>query len=41
MEQALQHKQKFYDDLHKVLNPKLPVLDTNKLKLPKVENIVE
>jgi hypothetical protein len=41
MEQALQHKQKFYDDLHKVLNGKLPVLDTNKLKLPKVENIVE
>jgi hypothetical protein len=40
-EQALQHKQKFYDDLHKVLNGKLPVLDTNKLKLPKVENIVE
>jgi hypothetical protein len=41
MEQALQHKQKFYYDLHKVLNGKLPVLDTNKLKLPKVENIVE
>ena len=41
MEQALQYKQKYYDDLHKVLNGKLPVLDTNKLQLPKVENIVE
>ena len=41
MEQALQYKQKYFDDLHKVLNGKLPVLDTNKLQLPKVENIVE
>jgi hypothetical protein len=41
MEQDLQYKQKYYDDLHKVLNGKLPVLDTNKLQLPKVENIVE
>lgn len=41
MEQALQYKQKYYDDLHKVLNGNLPALDTNKLKLPKVENIVE
>ena len=41
MEQALQYKQKYYDDLHKVLNGELPVLDTNKLKLPKVENMVE
>jgi hypothetical protein len=41
MEQALQYKQKYYDDLHKVLNGALPVLDTNKLKLPKVENMKE
>ena len=41
MEQALQYKQKYFDDLHKVLNGNLPVLDTNKLQLPKVENIVE
>jgi hypothetical protein len=41
MEQALQYKQKYYEDLHKVLKGNLPVLDTNKLKLPKVENIVE
>ncbi len=41
MEQALQYKQKYYDDLHKILEGKMPVLDTNKLALPKVENIVE
>ena len=41
MEQSLQHKQKFYDDLHKVLKGNLPALDTNKLELPKVENIKE
>lgn len=41
IEKALQYKQKYYDDLHKVLNGDLPVLDTNKLKLPKVENMVE
>jgi hypothetical protein len=41
MEQALHYEQKYYDDLHKVLKGKLPVLDTNKLKLPKVENLVE
>jgi len=41
MEQALQYKQKYYDDLQKVLQGKLPVLDTHKLSLPKVENSVE
>ena len=41
MEQALQFKQKYYDDLHKVLKGNLPVLDTNKLDLPKVENMKE
>ena len=41
MEQALQYKQKYYEDLHKVLKGDLRVLDTNKLTLPKVENIVE
>ena len=41
MEQALQYKQRYYEDLHKVLKGDLPVLDTNKLTLPKVENIVE
>ena len=41
MEQALEYKQKYYDDLHKVLDGKLPTLDTTKLELPKVENIAE
>ncbi len=41
MEQALQYKQQYFDDLGKVLKGKLPALDTNKLTLPKVENIVE
>ena len=41
MEQALQYNEKYYEDLHKVLKGKLPVLDTNKLNLPKVENIDE
>ena len=41
IEKAIQYKQKYYDDLQKVLNGELPVLDTNKLTLPKVENIPE
>ncbi len=41
VEKALQHKQQYYDDLQKVLRGKVPVMDTNKLNLPKVENSVE
>ena len=41
MEQALHYKQKYYDDLQKVLQGKLPVMDTAKLRLPKVETSVE
>lgn len=41
MEQALEYKQKYYEDLHKVLKGNMPVLDTNKLQLPKIENIAE
>jgi len=41
MEQSLQYKQKYFDDLQKVLKGNLPVLDTNKLQLPKLENISE
>ena len=41
MEQALKYKQKYYDDLHKILKGDSPLPDTNKLQLPKVENIVE
>jgi hypothetical protein len=41
MERALQYKQQYYDDLQKILQGKLPVLDTQKLNLPKAENSVE
>jgi hypothetical protein len=41
MEQALDYKQKYLDDLRKVLEGKIPALDTNKLQLPKVENVEE
>lgn len=41
VEQGLLYNQKYYDDLHKLLKGNLPVMDTNKLKLPKVENLVE
>lgn len=41
VEQALKYKEKYYNDLHKVLEGKMTVLDTNKLQLPKTENIVE
>jgi hypothetical protein len=41
MEKELQYKQKYFEDLQKVLNGGLPVLDTNKLKLPPVENLTE
>lgn len=41
IEKNLQSKQKYYDDLHKVLKGNLPVLDTNKLELPKVETMKE
>ena len=41
MEQALDYKQKYLDDLRKVLEGKTPGLDTNKLQLPKVENVEE
>lgn len=38
METALRHKQQYFDDIKKVLQGKVPVLDTNKLDIPKVEN---
>ena len=41
IEKALQDNQKFYEDLQKVLKGNMPVLDTNKLELPKTENIKE
>ena len=41
MENALRYKQQYFDDIKKVLQGKLPVLDTNKLELPKVDNMSE
>ncbi len=41
MENALKYKQQYFDDIKKVLQGKVPVLDTNKLDLPKIENINE
>ena len=41
MESALKYKQRYYDDLKKVLSGDVPQLDTNKLLLPQVENTVE
>ena len=38
IEQALQYKQQYFNDLQKVLQGNLPKLDTNKLNLPKMEN---
>jgi hypothetical protein len=38
IEQALQYKQKYINDLQKVLQGGVPKLDTNKLDLPKAEN---
>jgi hypothetical protein len=38
IEQALEYKQKYLNDLQKVLQGNVPKLDTNKLDLPKVEN---
>ena len=38
METALKYKQKYLEDIKKVLQVKVPVLDTNKLDLPKIEN---
>lgn len=41
IEQDIKYKQKKFDDLYKVLNGKITVLDTNKLQLPKTEDIME
>ena len=41
IENILKFRQQYFDDLQKVLNGKISVLDTNKLDLPKVDNINE
>lgn len=38
MEQALLHQGEYFSNIQKVLEGKVPKLDTNKLALPKVEN---
>jgi hypothetical protein len=41
IENVLKFRQQYLDDLKKVLDGKISVLDTNKLDLPKVDNINE
>jgi ABC-type dipeptide/oligopeptide/nickel transport system permease component len=41
MENALIYKQQYLDDLKKVLQGNIVKLDTNKLDMPKVENVEE
>ncbi len=38
MESALKYKQQYFDDIKKVLQGIVPVLDTNKLDLPKINS---
>ena len=38
IESALKYKQQYFDDIKKVLQGKVPVLDTNKLDLPKINS---
>jgi hypothetical protein len=39
MERALQHQQRYFEDLQKVLNGNIVKRDTNNLPMPKMENI--
>ena len=41
MENVLKYKQQYFNDLQKVLQGNVPKLDTNKLNLPKVDNLEE
>ena len=41
MEKQMKYNQKFMDDLQKVLQGKIPKLDTNSLELPKEDNLPE
>jgi hypothetical protein len=41
IEQALQYKQQYFNDLQKVLEGNVPKRDTTKLNLPKLENTDE
>jgi len=41
MENALKYKQQYFDDLKKVLEGRVTVLDTNRLAMPKSDNVTE
>ena len=41
MEEALKYKEQYFNDLKKVLQGNVPKLDTNKLNLPKADNLEE
>ena len=41
VEEALRYKQQYFNDLQKVLQGKVPRLDTNQLKIPKAEKTEE
>lgn len=41
MENALKYRQKYLEDIKKVLEGKVPALDTHQLDLPKVDNTTE
>jgi hypothetical protein len=41
MEEALKYRQRYFDDLQKVLQGNVPKLDTSTLALPNLENSVE
>ena len=41
MENALKYKQQYFDDLKKVLEGRVTILDTNKLAVPKAGNMAE
>ena len=38
MENALKYKQVYLDDMKKILEGKMPILDTNQLDMPKADN---
>lgn len=41
VEEAMKYKQQYYNDLQKVLQGNVPKLDTNKLDIPKADNMEE
>ncbi len=41
MEKTLEHQKKYFEDINRVLQGKIPKLDTNNLSLPKMENMDE